>query len=219
MGQRPWRSATGPRGTTRMSSPREEEAAPMRPQTRRRQRVRQAFLDAARHLVVQNGPAGLSLREVARQTDYSPAALYEYFENRDALLEALITEGFEQLRQTFDAVPEALPPRPRLIALGLAYIDFARQRPETFELLFTHPNGAAPATLRGATRRQPLRRLPRRRGHTDARNRGGTNRLPHLQLLGLGAWLGHVADHVFKAFRRGLQTHGPRHYLQFCQSV
>ena len=110
----------------------------MRPQTRRRQRVRQAFLDAARHLVVQNGPAGLSLREVARQTDYSPAALYEYFENRDALLEALITEGFEQLQQTFDAVPEALPPRPRLIALGLAYIDFARQRPETFELLFTH---------------------------------------------------------------------------------
>ncbi len=119
------------------SSERASETASVSPRTRRRQRARQAFLDAARHMVVTYGPAGLSLREVARQTDYSPAALYEYFDSREALLAALIHEGFDELKQAFVSVPAALPPRERLAALGLAYIEFARQRPETFALLFT----------------------------------------------------------------------------------
>ncbi len=84
------------------------------------------------------GPAGLTLREVARQTDYSAAALYEYFDSRDALLDALIHEGFDELKQRLASVPAELSPPDRLTRLGLAYIDFARQRPETFELLFTH---------------------------------------------------------------------------------
>lgn len=116
----------------------EKEAASVSPRTRRRQRARQAFLDAARRMVVAAGPAGLSLREVARQTDYSPAALYEYFDSRDALLDALIDEGFDELQQALVSMPDALPAHERLVALGLAYIEFARQRPETFELLFTH---------------------------------------------------------------------------------
>ncbi|ETX05333.1 MAG: hypothetical protein ETSY2_23585, partial [Candidatus Entotheonella gemina] len=90
------------------------------PRARRRQRVRRAFLDAARRMVVEQGPAALSLREVARQADYSPAALYEYFESRNALLAALIQEGFDELKQDLLAVSAELTPRERLKRMGLA---------------------------------------------------------------------------------------------------
>ena len=122
-----------------MKDPELESAAEgASPRARRRQRARRAFLDAARRMVVEQGPAGLSLREVARQADYSPAALYEYFENRDALLSALIQEGFDELKQGLRAVSTEHIPRERLKLMGLAYIDFARQRRETFELLFIY---------------------------------------------------------------------------------
>jgi AcrR family transcriptional regulator len=114
------------------------ETTSVSPRARRRTRARRAFLNVARRMVVEHGPAGLSLREVARQTDYSPAALYEYFASRDALLAALIQEGFDELKQAFAAVSADLPPREQLASLGLTYIDFARRQPETFELLFTY---------------------------------------------------------------------------------
>ena len=71
------------------------------------------------------------------EADGQPAIGHEYFDSREALLAALIHEGFDELKQAFVSVPAALPPRERLAALGLAYIEFARQRPETFALLFT----------------------------------------------------------------------------------
>ena len=108
------------------------------PRARRRQRVRRAFLDAARRMIVEHGPAGLSLREVARQADYSPAALYEYFESREALLAALIQEGFDALNQAISSVSTDLTPREQLQHIGLAYVNFARQQPQTFELLFNY---------------------------------------------------------------------------------
>ena len=122
-----------------MSEPEfETEAELASPRARRRQQVRRAFLDAARRMIVEHGPAGLSLREVARQADYSPAALYEYFESREALLAVLIHEGFEALKQDISAVSTAYTPREQLKRIGLAYVNFARQQPHTFELLFIY---------------------------------------------------------------------------------
>ncbi len=117
---------------------RDDKAESASPRARRRQRARRAFLDAARRMIVDHGPAGLSLREVARQADYSPAALYEYFESREALLAVLIQEGFDALNQNILAVSTELTPREQLKHIGLAYVNFARHQPQTFELLFNY---------------------------------------------------------------------------------
>ncbi|ETW98449.1 MAG: hypothetical protein ETSY1_18680 [Candidatus Entotheonella factor] len=122
-----------------MSEPeREAKVEVTNPRARRRQRARRAFLDAARRMIAEHGPAGLSLREVARQADYSPAALYEYFDSREALLAVLIQEGFDALNQAILAVSTEYTPREQLKHIGLAYVNFARRQPQTFELLFSY---------------------------------------------------------------------------------
>ncbi len=109
----------------------------IRPRDRRRQRVRRAFVDAARKIAAEQGPEKLSLRGVARESDYSHAALYEYFRSREELLGAVIYEGFGELISALAAIREDRPPSEHLQEMGLAYIEFARQSPELFELLFT----------------------------------------------------------------------------------
>lgn len=111
--------------------------AEIKPRDRRRQRVRRAFVETARKIAAEQGPEKLSLRGVARESDYSHAALYEYFRSREELLGAVIYEGFGELISALAATRNDLSPSDQLQEMGLAYIAFARQSPEIFELLFT----------------------------------------------------------------------------------
>jgi AcrR family transcriptional regulator len=107
------------------------------PRGRRRERIRRAILDNARRLVLERGASRLSLREVARASDYSPAALYEYFESKELLLDTLLEEGYERLVGELEAAADdATSAAGRLAAMGLAYVAFAERHPEHFELLF-----------------------------------------------------------------------------------
>lgn len=109
------------------------------PRERRALNTRQAILDAARELISERGPYGLSLREVARRIDYSPAGLYEYFDGKDDLLAAVLEEGFERFAAYLLAVPQDLPPREYLLELGKSYLRFADQNPQHFMLIFNSP--------------------------------------------------------------------------------
>jgi AcrR family transcriptional regulator len=66
---------------------------------RARARVAQidAIKDAARRSIAENGVAGLSLREVARELGLVSSALYRYFATRDELLTALIFDAYNEL--------------------------------------------------------------------------------------------------------------------------
>src|SRR5438093_3859665 len=108
------------------------------PRGRRKDRAREAILQAALELILEKGPDNLSLREVARRSDYSPAGLYEHFKNRDELVEAVAAEGLSRLRAHLGAVSQDLPSRRRLVELGMAYVEFARQNPEHFALIFSY---------------------------------------------------------------------------------
>ena len=96
---------------------------------RRRASTREEILTAARELLLEVGPEELSLRQVARRADFSPAALYTYFANRDELVASLFAESFERLYAYLHRVPADLAPDRRVIELGLAYMDFARENP------------------------------------------------------------------------------------------
>jgi AcrR family transcriptional regulator len=102
--------------------------------------TKQAILDAAREIISERGVYGLSLREVARRIDYSPAGLYEYFGSKDEIIMAVLEEGFERFAHYLTAIPTDLPPGAYLAELGLAYIHFARQNPQHFFLIFNTPN-------------------------------------------------------------------------------
>ena len=100
-----------------------------------------SILEAARDLLAQGGIDALSMRAVAARVGVSATAIYNYFENKQALVQSVISSGFER----FDGyLREAVADRPpgsaeRLEALGEAYIRFALENREYFRVLFaTH---------------------------------------------------------------------------------
>jgi len=109
------------------------------PGIRAKHRVRKEarILAAARALLRQRGYELLSLRDVARRAGVSPAGMYEFFDSREHLVEALAAEASGALTAALrianggetDAVG-------RLVSVGLAYIRFAQERPADFRLLF-----------------------------------------------------------------------------------
>lgn len=64
----------------------------------RKQRTRQALLDAALDMLADRGFASLSLREVARRAGIVPTAFYRHFASMDELGVALVEESMRTLR-------------------------------------------------------------------------------------------------------------------------
>ena len=108
------------------------------PKEQRTHKIQTRIIDAARNLIVENGFEQLSLRGIARRVGYSPAALYEYFPSKDAIIEAVCAEIDDQLRDHVAHAIENTDMRHPLLRAALAYIDFAMTHPDDFRLLFFH---------------------------------------------------------------------------------
>ncbi len=108
------------------------------PRERRNERTRQAILQAALELVIEKGINKLSLREIARRADYSPAGLYEYFSSKDEIVEALVCEASDRFFAHLNQVSRTLAVGEYLVELGMAYIEFAHLNPDHFMMMFTH---------------------------------------------------------------------------------
>lgn len=100
------------------------------------QDVRRRILDTTRHLLVNEGYAGLSMRRIARAVGFSATSIYLYFENKDALVYALIDEGMARLYQALQAAAAVEDPVLRLRGLCQAYLAFGREQPEYYEIMF-----------------------------------------------------------------------------------
>ncbi len=104
--------------------------------------LRRAILDAARELLHRDGYAGMSMRAIARAVGYSATSIYLYFENKEALFNALIDEGMELLRAELEAVRSLADGDALREFRGLCerYIRFGLERPAYYEIMFLlHP--------------------------------------------------------------------------------
>jgi AcrR family transcriptional regulator len=113
----------------------------LKPRERRHAQTRQAILDAARQLILEQGTDGLSMRAIAERIDYSAAGLYEYFDSKEAIVEAVCDQGHQRLTAAMAAVDPALPADAYMVGIGRAYIRFALQYPDYFNLMFTSLSG------------------------------------------------------------------------------
>jgi AcrR family transcriptional regulator len=118
-------------------------ASPLR--KRRDEYTRRAILVAAQALLEAHGPEGVSWRAVAEAVGYSPAALYRYFDNKDALLAALRADGWTRLAAFETADPPPDSPADRLPAYARRIVRFAAAHPHTYRLMVIDP-GAPPLT-------------------------------------------------------------------------
>jgi AcrR family transcriptional regulator len=105
---------------------------------RRHGDTRDEILVAAREVLLERGAADLSLREIARRAEFSPGALYRYFDNKDDVIKALADKAMGALLVEFDRVPAGLPPDARALELGMAYLEFARHNPEDVAVIALH---------------------------------------------------------------------------------
>jgi len=88
---------------------------------------------------------------------HSPAGLYEYFGSKEEIVAAVAAEALGQLGGYLERVPASLPPARRLVELGLTYVEFARQHPEHFLLVFSSLVSRRASTQMPADARSPYR--------------------------------------------------------------
>jgi len=107
---------------------------------RGRNEMRAAILEAAGGIVAAEGIDGLTIRAVAQVLSYSPAALYEYFDSKEAILAALYFGGAEglgaQCERAVQDLPQGATPVDALLALGRAYRSYALDHAELYRLVF-----------------------------------------------------------------------------------
>ncbi len=104
--------------------------------------LRRVILDSTRHLLVRDGYMSLSMRKIARAIGYSATSIYLHFENKDALIHALIEEGMDQLLAALKDAEAEHPGDPvaRLEAMCRRFVVFGLENREYYEIMFMlHP--------------------------------------------------------------------------------
>ena len=73
---------------------------------------------------------------MAERIEYSQPTIYEYFENKEAMLLALLRSGYQQLVTVVqEAFASTDDPEARLLAMTEAYWDFAFRSPELYQVM------------------------------------------------------------------------------------
>lgn len=96
----------------------------------RRQRghsaTRAAILEAARRVAARDGARDLSLRGVAAEAGFAPAALYSYFSGKDELLLALAAEDLSGIARAMRSAAAAHEGKGKLAAAASAALELLR---------------------------------------------------------------------------------------------
>ncbi len=130
---------TGTRGSrsTRARNPRGSGA-----------RLRGEIVAAAATLIARTGSdQAVTLRSVAREVGISAPSIYGHFSDRDAIVEAVVSESLEQLHLAVaDAVSAHPDPVEGLYAGCSAYVEFGISEPARYRVLFgwSRPKGQSP---------------------------------------------------------------------------
>lgn len=100
------------------------------------------ILDAARTLFDRDGMAGMSMRRIAEAVGVTPMAIYRHYADKDALMDALMLDGFSVWEARAAAV-EAPDPLVWLERFFDAFLDFALTEPRRYEAAFLLPAARA----------------------------------------------------------------------------
>ncbi len=98
--------------------------------------MRELIQKTAMNLFLENGFENITIRHIAEKIEYSPATIYLYFKNKDEILYTLRREGFEELYRRQKNSLNLKDPMKRLLMQGEAYISFALENPEYYDLMF-----------------------------------------------------------------------------------
>jgi AcrR family transcriptional regulator len=105
---------------------------------RERQRRERLIVTTARELAEAEGWDAVTTRRLAEAIEYSQPVLYSHFSGKDSIVRAVALEGFSELAAKLrEARHAARSPRPALLALARAYLEFAHTQPALYDAMFT----------------------------------------------------------------------------------
>lgn len=104
--------------------------------------TRSDIVNAARAVFQAGGAPSFSIRAVAARVGLTPMAIYRHFDNKQALLDALVVEAIEEWRRRVAAIPAAAPAE-WLRKMSEAYLEFALRTPRKYEAAFLTPSPTA----------------------------------------------------------------------------
>lgn len=101
--------------------------------------LKEALIAAGLKILSEDGVEGLSLRKVAREVGVSHAAPYNHFSDKQALLAAISTAGFEQLYEKLTKTFSEAKASSTAVMFEIAwtYLQFALEDPGRFRLMFS----------------------------------------------------------------------------------
>src|SRR5699024_12360992 len=99
--------------------------------------LRRRLLDLASEQISTHGVDTLSVRSLAQRADTTTAAIYTLFGSREAVVDAVTTEGLARFEAHLRAVPRTDEPAADLLTLGLAYRTSALADPHFYRVMFS----------------------------------------------------------------------------------
>jgi AcrR family transcriptional regulator len=104
--------------------------------TERHEATKAEILAAAWELVRAEGLAALSLRDVARTVGMQAPSLYQYFDSKHAIYDAMFAQGYRELLEGMAGDDTDTDTRGRLKRRARMFIDFCVEDPARYQLLF-----------------------------------------------------------------------------------
>jgi AcrR family transcriptional regulator len=95
-----------------------------------------ALLEAAIDILETEGADALSVRRIAAAAGVAPMGVYNHFDSKSGILDALFIQGFEWLAEGLDAAAEIPDPYEALRESGRRYRAFALAHPMVYQLMF-----------------------------------------------------------------------------------
>ena len=92
---------------------------------------------AARELLEDEGVDKLSMRSLGERLGMKAPSLYKHFASKQALEATLISIGFEEQAEAFQAALDGS--REPLAAMGAAYRAYAKRNPQLYRLMYDRP--------------------------------------------------------------------------------
>jgi len=104
---------------------------------RTREQTRSGIVTTAKDIARREGWQSVSIRKIAEAIDYSPPIVYEYFDSKDVLLDAIRQEGFRFLYDEYDRINKLYrDPEKRLYEISMVQWEFAIKQPEIYQVMY-----------------------------------------------------------------------------------
>lgn len=106
---------------------------------RERAEMTERIMNVAREMFVRDGYEAVTLRKIAQKIEYSPGFIYQFFQDKQALVMEIIRKDSDDLRAFLLECAEVGDPLQRVIEMARRYASWGIAHPNHYRLLLVPP--------------------------------------------------------------------------------